>query len=217
MIEAAEYATPYQRKLHDQYQQISQKFAAAVEPPTAPRWRDMVRHRLPTPTPPVPEEKPAKPVGIEETITRMKIIRRVVCETYCINREALLSARRTNAVVFPRHVYIYLASRLTKASLPQIGKSVGGQDHTTILHAIRRMNVRLRSNPAIAARVEALETRIKTEFGISARPKYFYGKYVPHHQVEDHERLGWLWRCVHNEYAAIMIWPCGCNCVEPKT
>src|SRR5438270_6873284 len=69
---------------------------------------------------------------------RVKIedIQRVVARHYNVSRGDLLSSRRTANVVRPRQVAMYLAKTLTLRSLPEIGRRFGGRDHTTVLHAV---------------------------------------------------------------------------------
>lgn len=64
---------------------------------------------------------------------------RAVCEAYRCTQQDLLSDRRTKSIMLPRHVCMALAKRLTRKSLPEIGRKMGDRDHTTILHAVRKM------------------------------------------------------------------------------
>ena len=72
---------------------------------------------------------------------RIKIeeIQRIVARQYNVSRADLLSSRRTANVVRPRQVAMYLAKQLTLRSLPEIGRRFGGRDHTTVLHAVRKI------------------------------------------------------------------------------
>lgn len=72
-------------------------------------------------------------------LTRSQKIVRAVCERYEVQRLDLMSDRRHKKLVLPRHVAAYLLKTLTPRSLPQIGKELGGRDHTTILHAVRKI------------------------------------------------------------------------------
>jgi hypothetical protein len=117
--------------------------------------------------------------------------------------------------VRPRHVYCYLASRLTKASLPQIARSLD-KDHTTVLHAIKRTEARIAMNREFAEHMRALEVRVRNQFGETRQPRGCIGRYVVHEAVADYFLLGWMWAANLNEYAALMIWPCSCPFVEPK-
>lgn len=73
-----------------------------------------------------------KQVGIEN-------IQRVVCEYYKIKMADMISKRRSRSVARPRQVAMALAKELTNHSLPEIGDAFGGRDHTTVLHACRKI------------------------------------------------------------------------------
>jgi chromosomal replication initiator protein len=66
-------------------------------------------------------------------------IQRTVAEYYKIKLSDLLSARRSRSVARPRQLAMALAKELTSHSLPEIGESFGGRDHTTVLHACRKI------------------------------------------------------------------------------
>jgi chromosomal replication initiator protein len=72
---------------------------------------------------------------------RVKIeeIQKLVAKHYNVSRSDILSARRTASVVRPRQVAMYLSKTLTLRSLPEIGRRFGGRDHTTVLHAVRKI------------------------------------------------------------------------------
>lgn len=60
-------------------------------------------------------------------------------EYFTISKNDLLSARRTADIARPRQIAMYLAKKLSLKSLPEIGRRLGGRDHTTILHGVRRI------------------------------------------------------------------------------
>ena len=64
---------------------------------------------------------------------------RTVCAFYKVNRMDVVSHRRTASVVLQRQIIMYLAKTLTLRSLPDIGARLGGRDHTTILHGVRKI------------------------------------------------------------------------------
>lgn len=66
-------------------------------------------------------------------------IQRKVADYYSIKLSDLLSARRARDVARPRQVAMFLAKRLTPRSLPDIGRRFGGRDHTTVMHAVKRI------------------------------------------------------------------------------
>jgi chromosomal replication initiator protein len=66
-------------------------------------------------------------------------IQRKVADYYALKMTDLLSARRAREVARPRQVAMYLAKKLTPRSLPEIGRRFGGRDHTTVMHAVKRI------------------------------------------------------------------------------
>ena len=90
---------------------------------------------------------------------RVKIedIQRVVARQYNVSRSDLLSSRRTANVVRPRQVAMYLAKTLTLRSLPEIGRRFGGRDHTTVLHAVRKIEALVGKDTTLADEVELLK------------------------------------------------------------
>ena len=83
-------------------------------------------------------------------------IQRKVAEHYRLKLSDLLSARRAREVARPRQVAMYLAKKLTPRSLPEIGRRFGGRDHTTVMHAVKRIEELRASDREIDADVTAL-------------------------------------------------------------
>ena len=83
-------------------------------------------------------------------------IQRVVAEYYKIKINDLLSPRRTRSVARPRQVAMALSKELTSHSLPEIGENFGGRDHTTVLHACRKVLQLRESNPEIEEDYQSL-------------------------------------------------------------
>lgn len=94
---------------------------------------------------------------------RIKIedIQRVVARQYNVSRSDLLSSRRTANVVRPRQVAMYLAKTLTLRSLPEIGRRFGGRDHTTVLHAVRKIEALVGKDVALQDEVESLKRQLQ--------------------------------------------------------
>ena len=94
---------------------------------------------------------------------RIKIedIQRVVARQYNVSRSDLLSSRRTANVVRPRQVAMYLAKTLTLRSLPEIGRRFGGRDHTTVLHAVRKIEALVTRDTALSEEVELLKRQLQ--------------------------------------------------------
>jgi chromosomal replication initiator protein len=93
---------------------------------------------------------------------RVKIedIQRIVARHYNVSRSDLLSSRRTANVVRPRQVAMYLAKTLTLRSLPEIGRRFGGRDHTTVLHAVRKIEHLVGNDTGLAQEVENLKRQL---------------------------------------------------------
>jgi chromosomal replication initiator protein len=91
---------------------------------------------------------------------RIEDIQRVVSRHYNVSKADLLSARRTRTIVRPRQIAMYLAKVLTPRSLPEIGRRFGGRDHTTVLHAVRKIEDLISGDKALAEEIELLKRMI---------------------------------------------------------
>jgi len=98
--------------------------------------------------------------GGEKRIT-VDEIQKMVADYYKLKQADLLSERRTRAVARPRHVAMYLAKQLTTRSYPDIGRRFGGRDHTTVLHAVKRIEELKASEPGLATDLEAIARKLK--------------------------------------------------------
>jgi chromosomal replication initiator protein len=84
-------------------------------------------------------------------------IQRRVAEHFNIKMVEMTSSRRARIVARPRQVAMYLAKQLTQRSLPEIGRKFGGRDHTTVMHAVRKIEELTRSDRALAEDVDVLQ------------------------------------------------------------
>jgi chromosomal replication initiator protein len=100
--------------------------------------------------------RPAEPKRV-----RIEDIQRVVARQYNVSRADLLSSRRTANVVRPRQVAMYLAKVLTLRSLPEIGRRFGGRDHTTVLHAVRKIETLAGNDNVFAEEIESLKRQLQ--------------------------------------------------------
>ncbi|MGL6073279.1 MAG: helix-turn-helix domain-containing protein [Fimbriiglobus sp.] len=73
-----------------------------------------------------------------------------VAKHYGISRQELLGSSRRRDVLVPRQVLMYLAREMTRLSFPQIGEACGGRDHTTVMHAWRKISEDAKTDPALA-------------------------------------------------------------------
>ena len=83
-------------------------------------------------------------------------IQRKVAEHYNLRLTDMHSARRARNVARPRQVAMYLSKLLTARSLPEIGRKFGGRDHTTVMHAIRKVEELMGDDAQIAQDVEVV-------------------------------------------------------------
>jgi chromosomal replication initiator protein len=100
--------------------------------------RDLIRTREP------------KRVRVEEIL-------KLVSAHFNVTRADLLSSRRTASVVRPRQIAMYLSKTLTLRSLPEIGRRFGGRDHTTVLHAVRKIEGLIGGDPALKDEISLLK------------------------------------------------------------
>ena len=96
----------------------------------------------------------------ERKVTIDEILRKVA-DHYTLRMSDLLSARRARAVARPRQVAMYLAKTLTSRSLPEIGRRFGGRDHTTVIHAVRKIEELRQTDSQIAEDVELLRRMLE--------------------------------------------------------
>jgi chromosomal replication initiator protein len=88
-------------------------------------------------------------------------IQKAVAEHFTIKMAEMTSSRRARIVARPRQVAMYLAKQLTSRSLPEIGRKFGGRDHTTVMHAVKRIEELIASDRAIAEDVEVLRRMLQ--------------------------------------------------------
>jgi chromosomal replication initiator protein len=88
-------------------------------------------------------------------------IQKRVAEHYRIRTSDMHSARRSRAVARPRQVAMYLAKQLTPRSLPEIGRKFGGRDHTTVMHAVRRIEELRATDSSLSEDVDLLRRMLE--------------------------------------------------------
>ncbi len=99
--------------------------------------------------------------GKEPRRVKIDDILRVVMKHFGVHRGDLLSSRRNRSIVRPRQIGMYLAKSLTSRSLPEIGRRFGGRDHTTVLHAIRKIDLLLQEDAGLREEVEVLKRLLR--------------------------------------------------------
>jgi len=88
-------------------------------------------------------------------------IQRKVADYYNLRLSDLLSARRSRTIARPRQIAMYLSKILTTRSLPEIGRKFGGRDHTTVIHAVKRVEDLRVNDVAIDEEVEVLRRSLE--------------------------------------------------------
>jgi chromosomal replication initiator protein len=88
-------------------------------------------------------------------------IQKATSEHYGMKQADLLSERRNRAIARPRQAAMWLAKQLTTRSLPDIGRRFGGRDHTTVLHAVRRIEALRAEDPVLSQDLETITRKLR--------------------------------------------------------
>lgn len=84
-------------------------------------------------------------------------IKKAVCEYFKVNEDVLCSSSRKQEIVYMRQLTIYLANRHTEDSHVQIGKMIGGRNHSTVIHSIKQVNNLIDTEPKTKTDIESIE------------------------------------------------------------
>ena len=98
--------------------------------------------------------------GGDQRRIKIEDILKVISRHYGISRGDILSQRRHRSVVWPRQIGMYLAKQLTSRSLPEIGRRFGNRDHTTVLHAIRKIDNQISGNARLKDEIDELKKQL---------------------------------------------------------
>jgi chromosomal replication initiator protein len=88
-------------------------------------------------------------------------IQALVSERFGMSRKELCGSKRSQNIVYPRQVAMYLSRELTDSSLPKIGRKFGGRDHTTVMHATSKIQRLIKEDRSVYNLVQELTARIK--------------------------------------------------------
>jgi chromosomal replication initiator protein len=97
----------------------------------------------------------------EQAAVSIDKIQELVADRFSLSLEELCGDRRSQNIVYPRQVAMYLSRELTDSSLPKIGKQFGGRDHTTVIHATSKIARLIREDRSVYNLVQELTARIK--------------------------------------------------------
>jgi chromosomal replication initiator protein len=87
---------------------------------------------------------------------------KAVCAEFAIAEKDLLGRQRKREIVRPRHVAMYLLREQTESSLVEIGRTMGGRDHTTVLHGIEKIERELETDPQLRSRIISIQEALLT-------------------------------------------------------
>ena len=97
----------------------------------------------------------------EPAVVSIERIQELVCDRFSVSLNELTGDRRSQNIVYPRQVAMYLSRELTDSSLPKIGKQFGGRDHTTVIHATSKIARLIREDRSVYNLVQELTARVK--------------------------------------------------------
>jgi chromosomal replication initiator protein len=97
----------------------------------------------------------------EPAVVSIERIQELVCDRFGVTLTELKSERRSQSIVYPRQVAMYLSRELTDSSLPKIGKYFGGRDHTTVIHATSKIARLIKEDRSVYNLVQELTARVK--------------------------------------------------------
>ncbi len=100
-------------------------------------------------------------LSIQNRQISVENIQKTVADFYKIKVADMYSKKRPASIARPRQIAMYLAKDMTKKSLPEIGELFGGRDHTTVLHAVRKIGEERQRNPELNQQLHVLEQSLK--------------------------------------------------------
>ncbi|HEY7316825.1 MAG TPA: chromosomal replication initiator protein DnaA [Candidatus Binatia bacterium] len=100
--------------------------------------------------------------GAQREIT-VEGIQKTICDYYNIKIGDLKAKRRTKNIAFPRQVAMYLCRKYTETSFPAIGDKFGGRDHSTVIHASKTIEKKIKEDPYMQTTIEKLERNLNVK------------------------------------------------------
>jgi chromosomal replication initiator protein len=102
-------------------------------------------------------------IGHQKQEINLPFIQQIVAKHYNISIEDMKGRKRTQSIVFPRQIAMYLSRKILDVSLPECGKQFGGRDHSTVIHSCDKISAELDGNQDLQNVLNELERRIKGE------------------------------------------------------
>jgi len=100
--------------------------------------------------------------GAQKEIT-VESIQKTICDYYNIKLGDLKAKRRTKNIAFPRQIAMYLCRKYTETSFPGIGDKFGGRDHSTVIHASKTIEKKIKEDPYMQTTIEKLERSLNVK------------------------------------------------------
>jgi chromosomal replication initiator protein len=100
-------------------------------------------------------------LSVQRAQVSVESIQKTVADFYKIKVADMYSKKRPASIARPRQIAMYLAKELTQKSLPEIGELFGGRDHTTVLHAVRKIGGERQKNTELNQQLHVLEQTLK--------------------------------------------------------
>jgi chromosomal replication initiator protein len=150
---------PELRRQHEARRERLARFEAAAmraKPAPAIEMAEASLYRLSSHAEAAEAASRAEKMLAEMMPARIRHIKKTVAEFYQVPMIHIDAQRRAANVVRARHAAMYLAKILTTATLPRIGRHFGGRDHTTVLHAVSKMERLIATDPHTADQIDLL-------------------------------------------------------------
>ena len=100
-------------------------------------------------------------LSLQKTAITIEMIQKTVAEFFKLKLADMYSKRRPASIAIPRQIAMYLSKELTQKSLPEIGYAFGGRDHTTGLHAVKKIQNSRQSNATLNHNLHILEQQLR--------------------------------------------------------
>ena len=100
-------------------------------------------------------------LSLQKTAITIEMIQKTVAEFFKLKLADMYSKRRPASIAIPRQIAMYLSKELTQKSLPEIGYAFGGRDHTTVLHAVKKIQNSRQSNATLNHNLHILEQQLR--------------------------------------------------------
>jgi len=111
------------------------------------------------PTPELAREVLGNLLGGQQAIS-IETIQNVVAKFFNLKVSDLKSHRKVKLIALPRQISMYLSRKYTNCSYPEIGASFGGKDHSTVIHAVRKIESKLETDPSLKSTIETLKKNL---------------------------------------------------------